>query len=82
MRTVIAVAVSRRARFGPTVPVHGPEEPAARLVGRTLSDVQGENGLILTFGDRCVIVTSADPYQPLEVVVRSSEAVDEWDEGL
>jgi hypothetical protein len=42
--------------------------------------VQGENGLILTFGDRCAIITSADPYQPLEVVVRLSEAVDDPEE--
>jgi hypothetical protein len=54
---------------------------AARFVGRTLSEVQGENGLILTFGDRCVIITSADPYQPLEVVIRSSPAADDWEEG-
>jgi hypothetical protein len=54
---------------------------AARFVGRTLSDVQGENGLILTFGDQCMIITSADPYQPLEVVLRSSEAVDDPEEG-
>jgi hypothetical protein len=53
-----------------------------RLVGRTLSDVRDENGLILTFGDRCVIITSADPYQPLEVVVRSSQAADEREEGF
>jgi hypothetical protein len=49
---------------------------AAGLVGRTLSDVQGDNGLILTFGDRHVIITSADPYQPLEVEVRSSKAAE------
>ena len=72
--SLITVAVYRRALFGPTFPVNGVEDLAARLVGRTLSDVQGENGLILTFGDRCVIITSADPYQPLEVVVRSSPA--------
>jgi hypothetical protein len=82
MRTVITVAVSRRALFGPTFPVHGPEEPAARLVGRTLSDVQSENGLILTVGDRQVIITDADPDQPLEGVVRSSMAVEAWEEGL
>jgi hypothetical protein len=79
--SLITVAVYRRGLFGPTFPVHGPEDLAARLVGSTLSDVQGENGLILTFGDRCVIITSADPYQPLEVVVRSSEAADDPDEG-
>jgi hypothetical protein len=50
-------------------------------IGRTLSDVRDENGLILTFGDRCVIITSADPYQPLEVVVRSSQAVDDGEAG-
>jgi hypothetical protein len=55
---------------------------AAMLVGRTLSDVQGENGLILIFGDRRVIITSADPYQPLEVVVRSSQAADDWEARL
>jgi hypothetical protein len=48
----------------------------------TLSDVRDENGLILTFGDRCVIITSADPYQPLEVVVRSSQTADDWEEGF
>ena len=76
------VAVSRRGLFGPTFPVHGPEDLAARLVGRTLSDVRGENGLVLTFGDRCVIITSADPYQPLEVVVQPSPAADDREEGL
>ena len=55
---------------------------AAMLVGRTLSDVQGENGLILTFGDRHVIITAADPYQPLEVVVRSSQAAEDTEEDL
>jgi hypothetical protein len=29
-----------------------------------------------------VIITSADPYQPLEVVVRSSQAADDWEEGF
>jgi hypothetical protein len=80
--SLITVAVYRRTLFGPTFPVHGSEELAARLVGRTLSDVQGENGLILTFGDCRVIITSADPYQPLEVVVRSSPAADDWEDGL
>jgi hypothetical protein len=79
--SLLTVAIYRRGLFGPTFPVHGPEDLAARLVGRTLSDVQGENGLILTFGDRCVIITSADPYQPLEVVVQSSPAADDWDDG-
>jgi len=80
--SLITVAVYRRALFGPTFPVSGPEDLAVLLVGRTLSDVQGDNGLILTFGDRRVIITSADPYQPLEVVVRSSQAVDDQEEGL
>jgi hypothetical protein len=79
--SLLTVAVYRRGLFGPTFPVHGPEDLAAQLVGRTLDEVQGENGLILTFGDRCVIITSADPYQPLEIVVRSSPAVDDRDEG-
>ena len=78
--SLITVAVYRRVLFGPTFPVHGPEDLAARLVGRTLSDVQDDNGLILTFGDHCVIITSADPYQPLEVVVRSSQAADDQEE--
>jgi hypothetical protein len=78
--SLITVAVYRRSLFGPTFPVHGPEDLAARLVGRTLSDVQGEKGLILTFSDLNVIITSADPYQPLEVVVRSSPAAnDPWE---
>ena len=59
--SLVTVGVSRRALFGPTVPVHGPEDVAARLVGRTLSDVQDENGLILTCGDRQVSITSATP---------------------
>ena len=79
--SLLTVAVYRRALFGPTFPVHGPEDLAARLVGCTLSDVQGENGLILTFGDRRVIITSADPYQPLEVVVQSSQAADDREDG-
>jgi hypothetical protein len=79
--SLITVGVYRRGLFGPTFPVHGPEDLAARFVGQTLSDVQGENGLILTFGDQCMIITSADPYQPLEVVLRSSEAVDDPEEG-
>ncbi len=79
--SLICVAVYRRMLFGPTFPVNGPEDLAARLVGRTLDDVQGENGLILTFGDRCMIITSADPYQPLEVVVQSSQAADDQEEG-
>jgi len=79
--SLITVAVYRRGLFGPTFPVNGPEDLAARLVGCTLSDVRGENGLILTFGDRCAIITSADPYQPLEVVVRSSRAADDREEG-
>jgi hypothetical protein len=80
--SLVTVAVYRRGLFGPTFPVHGPEDLADRLVGRTLSDVQGENGLILTFGDRCVIITSADPYQPLEVAVRSSQVADDREAGL
>jgi hypothetical protein len=36
----------------------------------------------LTFGDRCVIITSADPYQPLEVAVRSSQVADDREAGL
>jgi hypothetical protein len=80
--SLVTVAVYRRGLFGPAFPVHGPEDLEARLVGRTLSDVRGENGLILTFGDRCVIITSADPYQPLEVVVRSCRAADDREEGL
>jgi hypothetical protein len=79
--SLVTVALCRRGLFGPTFPVSGPEDLAARLVGRTLSDVRGENGLILTFGDRCVIIASANPYQPLEVVVRSSQAADDWEEG-
>jgi hypothetical protein len=79
--SLVTVAVYRRALFGPAFPVHGPEDLAALLVGCTLSDVRGENGLILTFGDRRVIITSADPYQPLEVVVRSSRAADDREEG-
>jgi hypothetical protein len=79
--SLITVAVYRRALFGPTFPVRGPDDLAAMLVGRTLSDVQGENGLILTFGDRRLIITSADPYQPLEVVVQSSQAVDDQEES-
>jgi hypothetical protein len=79
--SLLTVAVYRRALFGPTFPVSGPEDLAATLVGCTLSDVQDENGLILTFGDRCVIITSADPYQPLEVVVRSSQAANDQEEG-
>ena len=78
--SLITVAVYRRGLFGPTFPVSRPEDLAALLVGRTLSDVQGENGLILTFGDRCVIITAGDPYQPLEVVVRSSRAADDQEE--
>jgi hypothetical protein len=80
--SLVTVALYRRGLFGPTFPVSGPEDLAAMLVGRTLSDVQGENGLILIFGDRRVIITSADPYQPLEVVVRSSQAADDWEAGL
>ena len=80
--SLVTVAVYRRGLFGPTFPVHGPEDLAVRLVGRTLSDVRNENGLTLTFGDRCVIITSADPYQPLEVVVRSSQAADDWEDGF
>jgi hypothetical protein len=79
--SLVTVALYRRALFGPTFPVHGPEDFAARLVGRTLSDVEGENGLILTFGDCRVIITSADPYQPLEVVVQSSPAANDSEEG-
>jgi hypothetical protein len=75
--SLVTVAVYRRTLFGPTFPVRSPEDLAVRLVGCTLSDVQAENGLILTFGDRRVIITSADPYQPLEVVVQSSRAVDD-----
>jgi hypothetical protein len=78
--SLATVAVYRRVLFGPTFPVSGPEDLAAMVVGRTLDDVQGENGLILTFGDRCVIITSADPYQPLEVVVRPSQAADAQEE--
>jgi hypothetical protein len=80
--SLVTVALYRRALFGPTFPVHGPEDLAARLVGRTLSDVRGGNGLILTFGERCVIITSADPYQPLEVVVQSSQAAEDPEDGL
>jgi hypothetical protein len=80
--SLATVAVYRRGLFGPTFPVHGPEELAAMFVGHTLSDVQGENGLILSFGDRRVIITSADPYQPLEVVVRSTEAAGDMEEDL
>jgi hypothetical protein len=29
-----------------------------------------------------VIITSADPYQPLEVVVRSFQVADDWEAGL
>ena len=72
LASLLTVAVYRRGLFGPTFPVHGPEDVAARLVGRRLSDVQGENGLILTFGDCRLIITSADPYQPLEVVIQAS----------
>jgi hypothetical protein len=79
--SLITVAVYRRTLFGPTFPVRGPEDLAARLVGRTLSEVEDENGLILTFGDCRVIITSADPYQPLEVVVRSSPAAADQEEG-
>jgi hypothetical protein len=79
--SLVTVAVYRRGLFGPTFPVHGPEDLAARLVGRTLSDVRDDNGLILTFGDRCVIITSADPYQPLEVVVQPFRTPDDGDEG-
>ena len=32
--SLITVAVCRRTLFGPTFPVHGPEDLAARLVGR------------------------------------------------
>jgi hypothetical protein len=80
--SLLTVALYRRGLFGPTFPVSGPEDLAAMLIGRTLSDVQGENGLILTFGDCRVIITSADLYQPLEVVVQSSQAADDWEEGL
>jgi hypothetical protein len=80
--SLVTVALYRGVLFGPTFPVHGPDDLAVRLVGRTLSEVQGENGLILTFGDRRVIITSADPYQPLEVVVQSSQAADDWEAGL
>jgi hypothetical protein len=80
--SLVTVALYRRGLFGPTFPVSGPEDLATRLVGRTLSDVQGENGLILTFGDRQVIITSADPYQPLEVAVRSSQIADDPEEDL
>ena len=79
--SLLTVAAYRRALFGPTFPVSGPEDLAASLVGRTLSDIQGENGLILTFGDRCVIITSADPYQPLEVAVRSSRTANDQEEA-
>ena len=79
--SLLTVAVYRRGLFGPTFPVSGPDDLAAMLVGRTLSDVQGENGLILAFGDRSVIITSADPYQPLEVVVQSSQASDDPEES-
>ena len=75
--SLVTVAVYRRTLFGPTFPVRGPEDLAARLVGCTLSDVEGEDGLILTFGDRRVIITAADPYQPLEVVVQSSRAAED-----
>jgi hypothetical protein len=75
--SLVTVAVYRRTLFGPTFPVRGPEDLAARLVGCTLSGVEGENGLILTFGDRRVIITAADPYQPLEVVVQSSRAAED-----
>jgi hypothetical protein len=74
--SLLTVAIYRRTLFGPTYPVHGAEELAARLIGRTLTDVQGDNGLLLCFGACHVIITSADPYQPLEVVVQSSEAAD------
>jgi hypothetical protein len=80
--SLITVAAYRRTLFGPTFPVHGPEDLAAQLVGRTLSAVQGSNGLVLTFGDLRVIITSADPYQPLEVVVRSSHAADDREDGF
>jgi hypothetical protein len=79
--SLLTVAVYRRGLFGPAFPVHGPEDLAARLVGRTLDEVEGGNGLILTFGDRRVIITSADPYQPLEVVVQSAPAADDRDDG-
>jgi hypothetical protein len=79
--SLVTVALYRRGLFGPTFPVSGPEDLGARLVGCTLSDVQGKNGLILIVGDRRVIITSADPYQPLEVVVRSSQAADGWEAG-
>jgi hypothetical protein len=81
MASLLTVAVYRRALFGPTFPVHGPEDVAGRLVGRTLSDVEGENGRILTFGDRQVIITAADPDQPLAVVVRLSPAAADQEEG-
>jgi hypothetical protein len=80
--SLVTVAVYRRVLFGPTFPVSSPEDLAATLVGRTLSDVQGENGLILTFGDCQVIITSADPYQPLEVEVRSPQTADDPEEGF
>jgi hypothetical protein len=75
------VAVSRRGLFGPTFPVHGPEDLAAQLVGRTRSDVQGAHGCSQTCGGRRVRITSAEPSQPLEVVVRSSPAADDRGEG-
>jgi hypothetical protein len=75
--SLVTVAVYRRTLFGPTFPVRGPEDLAARLVGCTLSGVEGDNGLILTFGDRRVIITAADPYQPLEVVVQSPLAAED-----
>jgi len=78
----LPVAVSRRGLFGPTVPVHGPEDLAARLAGRTRSDVQGAHGRSQTCGGRRVRITSAEPSQPLEVVVRSSPAADDGEEGL
>jgi hypothetical protein len=77
LASLLTVAIYRRGLFGPTFPVHGPEDVAARLVGRTLSEVQAENGLILTFGDRRLIITSADPYQPLEVVMQASPTADD-----
>jgi hypothetical protein len=81
MASLLTVAVYRRVLFGPTFPVSGPDDLAAMFVGRTFSDVQGEHGLILTFGDRAVIITSADPYQPLEVVVQSSQASEDPEES-
>jgi hypothetical protein len=82
MASLVTVALDRRGLCGRTCPVSGPEDVAARLVGRAVSDVQGENGLILIVGDCRVIITSADPYQPLAVVVRSSQAGDDWEAGL